>query len=65
MSVDTYLKGKNLSPYNVLQHGELKILIAPGLIRWAETVQLNTKRFLFWESFNVEAQHRHGATCAH
>ena len=65
MSIDTYLKGKNISRYNVLQQGDLKILVAPSLVQWAKSVQLGTKRFLFWESFDIEAEHRHRPTCAH
>ncbi len=65
MSVDTYLKGKNTSRYNVLQQGDLKILVAPSLVQWAKSVQLGVKRFLFWESFDIEAEHRHRPTCAH
>ncbi len=65
MSVDTYLKGKNLSPYRVVMHEDVKILVAPSLLRWAEGVHVGAKQFLIWKSFAVEAEHKHGATCQH
>ncbi len=68
MSVDTYLKGKNLSPYSEADYEGLRILIAPSLLRWAKLVHVDTKQFLIWKSFEVAAEampHRHGANCAH
>ncbi len=62
MSDDTYLKRKNLSPYSVVQHEDVKILVAPTLLRWAKSVRLDTKQFLIWKSFEVAAEHRHGPT---
>ena len=65
MSVDTYLKGKNLSPYSVMRHEDVKVLLAPSLIRWATSVRLDVKQFLLWKSFDIEAEHKHGPSCAH
>lgn len=65
MSVDTYLKRKNLRPYSVLAHEDVKILVAPSLLRWAKSVHLDAKQFVFWKSFDVEVEHRHGPTCQH
>ncbi|OGO52777.1 MAG: hypothetical protein A2148_05170 [Chloroflexi bacterium RBG_16_68_14] len=65
MSVDTYLKRKNLQPYSLLTHEDVKILVAPSLLRWAKSVHLDVKQFLFWKSFEVAAEHRHGLTCQH
>ena len=67
MSVDTYLKRKNLSPYGVVNYGDLKILVAPSLARWAKMVQIDVRRGLFSQSFDVEAEarHEHGPNCAH
>ncbi len=62
MSVDTYLKRKNLAPYHTIEQGGVKILVAPSLIRWAEAVQLDVKQFLIWKSFQIEVEHRHGPT---
>lgn len=68
MSVDTYLKRKNLSRYRPLELEGVKLLIAPSLANWAEAVQLDVKQFLVWKSFNVAAipnEHQHGASCRH
>ena len=62
MSVDTYLKGKNLSPYRVVEHDDVKILVAPSLLRWAKSVHLDAKQFVVWKSFEVHTEHRHGPT---
>ncbi len=62
MSVDTYLKGKNLSKYQRVEYGDVEILIAPTLPRWAKAVFLDVRRFLFWKSFEVLAEHNHGPT---
>ena len=65
MSVDTYLKRKNLAPYRELMHDDVKILVAPSLQRWAESVYVGAKQFFIWRSFDIEVEHRHGPTCAH
>lgn len=65
MSVDTYLRGKNLSQYRRLSYDDVEILLAPKLVDWAKNVYLDTKQFLLWKSFEVEAEHRHTITCAH
>lgn len=62
MSVDTYLKGKNLEKYQRVEFADLEVLIAPTLPRWAARVHLDVKRFLFWKSFEVFAEHKHGPT---
>ena len=62
MSVDTYLKGKNLSKYQRVEYGDVEILIAPSLPRWAKAVYLDVRRFLIWKSFDVLAEHSHGPT---
>lgn len=43
MSVDTSLKGKNLSPYRTVRRDGVKILIAPNLVGFADAIQLNVK----------------------
>ncbi len=65
MSVDTYLKGKNVSRYAAVKHGDVTILVAPSLLRWAKSVHLDVKQFLIWKSFDIEAEHQHGPACAH
>ena len=62
MSVDTYLKGKSLSRYSAVQHDDVEVLVAPTLIRWAKSVRLDVKQFLFWRSFEIEVEHQHGPT---
>ena len=64
MSVDTYLKRKNTSRYSVLRDGDVKILVAGSLVRWARRVELDARRFLVWRRFAVEVAplHVHGAT---
>lgn len=62
MSVDTYLKGKNLSPYRAVDHQGVQVLVAPKLVQWAQAVHLDVKQFLVWKSFEVATQHRHGPT---
>ncbi len=62
MSVDTYLKGKNIAPYRAVTFEGLKILVASSLMQWAESVRLGVSQFLIWKSFEVEVEHRHGPT---
>lgn len=62
MSVDTYLKRKNLAPYLTIDHEGVKILVAPKLIQWAAAVQVGVKQFLIFKSFEVGAEHKHAPT---
>ena len=62
MSVDTYLKGKNLAPYRTVEQDGVKILVAPKLIQWAASVQVGVKQFLIFKSFEVGAEHKHAPT---
>ena len=41
MSVDTHLKGKNLAPYRVIRTDDVKVHVAPNLISFAQSVQLD------------------------
>lgn len=43
MSVDTNVKGKNLSPYRKLRHERFQILVTPQLIGMAESMRVVTK----------------------
>ena len=65
MSVDTYLKRKNLSPYGTVEQEGVKILVANALARWAEAVHVDVRQGWFSKSFEVEALRKHGATCKH
>lgn len=40
MSVDTNVKGKNLSPYRKLRHDKFQILVTPQLIGMAESMRI-------------------------
>ena len=62
MSVDTYLKGKNLAPYRTVEHDGVKILVAPKLIQWAAAVQVGVKQFLIFKAFEVGAEQNHAPT---
>jgi hypothetical protein len=65
VSVDTYLKRKNVSKYGVVQHHDVRVLLSPSLWQWAKAVRIDAKRGLFGSSFDVDVEHRHNATCAH
>ena len=66
MSVDTYLKRKNLSQYQIATTGGVDILLSQRLGGWAQTISITAKRFLLWTSFAVEVipihAHAPGAT---
>ncbi len=66
MSVDTYLKGKNTSRYQVVQQDGLQILLSFRLVQWAKGVDLRLNRFLFFKWFAVDVEpmraHVHGPT---
>jgi hypothetical protein len=64
VSVDTYLKGKNLNKYEMVEQDGLQILIPQGLGRFAKRIELDAKKFLVWKSFDVwvEVKHAHGPT---
>ncbi len=62
MSVDTYLKGKNIKPYATVEFEGLRVLVSPRLAAWAESVEVGLNRFLFWKSFDVIVEHRHVPT---
>jgi hypothetical protein len=65
VSVDTYLKRKNVSKYGVVEHGGVRVLLSPSLWQWAKAVHIDAKRGLFGSSFAIEVEHRHNASCAH
>ncbi len=41
MSVDTHLKGKNLSPYRTVRTDGVKVLLAPNLTAFARTIRVD------------------------
>ena len=40
MSVDTNVKGKDLSPYRTLRHGGSRILVAPALVGLCDSLRV-------------------------
>jgi hypothetical protein len=43
VSVDTYLKGKNLSQYRTVRRDGIKVLLSPRLYGFADLIDLNLK----------------------
>lgn len=46
MSVDTYLKGKNTSSYQLVTKEDVTVMLAPMIVKQANVVQLVTKKKL-------------------
>ena len=59
MSLDTYLKRKDLSRYYAAQSDSVVILLSQTLGTWAQSISISAKRFLFWKSFDVEVVPTH------
>ena len=63
MSVDTYLKGKTITnKYRRHRKDGVEILVANSLSNWAESVVLDTKRFLIWQRLKPRVMHKHRPT---
>lgn len=62
MSVDTYLKRKNLAKYQTQELDGIQVLVTPVLSQWASRVEIDMNRFLFWKRFDVIADHAHRPT---
>jgi hypothetical protein len=66
VSVDTYLKRKNISRYQAFNQDGLKVLVAFPLMQWGKAIDLNLRRLLIWKSFDVvvtpKRVHAHGPT---
>lgn len=62
MSVDTYLKGKNLTVYQTVAQEDVVIHISPSLLQWAQAATVDTVSRLGRKSFAVRAEHRHQPT---
>lgn len=65
MSVDTYLKGKDLSAYTRVEHDDIAVLVAPTMARWSERISLVARRGLVRRSLDVAVEHVHGPACRH
>ncbi len=64
MSVDTHLKGKNLAPYRVIRQDGVKIHVAPNLMGYASSVQLDVRGGVR-KKIEVDIHHEHGPGCQH
>ena len=65
MSVDTHLKGKNLTPYHTIQHQDISLLLNPRLLQWAASVHVDAGRTLLRRRLLVDLEHLHGPHCQH
>ena len=54
MSVDTYLRGKNIAGYQRVSQDGVEVLIAPSLAGMSESIDLRLKRFLMFKSLSVD-----------
>jgi len=62
VSVDTNTEGKNLNPYERLEHKGVQFLLPRNLLRWAADLTVDAKRGVTGKRFVVEAGHAHGPT---
>ena len=63
MSVDTYLKGKQIgNKYRRYKADGVEILVANTLTGWAESVRLDVRRFLLWRRIKPMVMHKHRPT---
>jgi hypothetical protein len=65
VSVDTYLKGKDTSDYQRVRHGDVEVLVAPSMARWARSVRMATKGSRLRRGFDVTVEHEHSPACRH
>ncbi len=69
MSVDTYLKRKNLSRYNLERRYGIDVLVAPFLMQAARVITLDYRRGLLRRKLDVTVEprsdHFHGPACRH
>ena len=59
-----HLKGKNLAPYRVVRAEGVKIHVAPNLMGFASTVQLDVKGAIR-KKIAIDIHHEHGPHCNH
>jgi len=59
-----HLKGKNLAPYRVVRHGGVKIHVAPNLMGYAKSVQLDVRGSVR-KKIDIDIHHEHGPGCNH
>ena len=56
MSVDTYLRGKDTSEYQVVEGEGVQVLVSPVLADQARWIHVDLQKFLFWKSLAVYAE---------
>ena len=54
MSVDTYLRRKNLSGYLATRHEDVRIFVTSRLVGLVRSVSIVSNRFLFWRSLRAQ-----------
>ncbi len=65
MSVDTYLKGKNTNGYRRVHHDDVLVLLSPSLLKFANKVELVTKKKIVGRKLVALAHHEHSNACRH
>jgi hypothetical protein len=64
VSVDTYLKGKDVSAYQRVTDGDVEVLVAPALVGMTRRLDVATRGVAFFRGFDVTVEHEHGSACA-
>ncbi len=62
MSVDTYLKGKDLTPYQAVTVEGVELHVSPTLATWASQATIVVKSGLLGRRLEVLADHKHQPT---
>ena len=56
VSVDTYLRRKDTSNYEIVEGEGIQVLVSPILAEQASRIHVDLQKFLFWKSFAVYAE---------
>jgi len=62
VSVDTYLKGKDLSPYQLLNVDDVELHVSPSLSTWSDRATVAVRPGIFGKKLEVLADHKHQPT---
>ena len=54
--MDTYLRGKDISHYQVVEGEGVQLLVSPGLAEQARWIHVDLQKFFFWKSLAVYAE---------
>jgi hypothetical protein len=65
VSVDTYLKGKNLAPYARISGDGVEVMVDPALVQLSSRLHVGTRGAAFWRGFDITVEHQHGPACRH